>query len=652
MTADDKNQNTLIIGGFILISTICVSPMILFGKTLVLRDTFFEFRFLYEFSKENILNGVIPLWNPYSNCGQPFIANPQSAFFYPLNWTYYLLDFHQAYTLFIFIHLFLAGFFMHAFIKPIVKSSWISFFGGVIYMLNGLLISRIEFLSEFASITWIPAILALLRINVTAPSWLSSVFLGLALSIQFFAGHTQSFYYTALFGLIFLSFLICVHHIREKKTSAALQSMKFMILAGVIALLIVMIQLAPTYELFTHSLRSQAGYDAKTHLASLHPIHALTFLYPYLFGWPGYKSYWGSTYEFWAASFYVGVIPFVFCLLAVLLFFKVKKTRSGILPQEFYYFIFFLVWFAVAFIIALGDYSPLFRIFYDYVPGFDKFRWPSSSLLFCTISLSVVAPLGLKWLLHYTRDRAQKKSRWMTAASCALISVFLMSAVVTNLSPSTTEKIVEAVRPPPSQSLEDFRSMVENISGASILSDGNHISKLGRTVWFSTSFMAIICVLLWRRFSGKIPESYLVAGVIFLTAIDLIGHARMGVSFLDSSSNLREPGIIGSLAESRRDQRVMTRTDDYQQYAYGTEDSHTLYLGLEALTGEVGLAQQLFRTEGKGVLKIRNYSEFSGFRDLPFPVQLKILKFLNVKYVLHFKSSLIKGVNLLSLKRI
>jgi hypothetical protein len=86
----------------------------------------------------------------------------------------------------------------------------------------------------------------------------------------------------------------------------------------------------------------------------------------------------------------------------------------------------------------------------------------------------------------------------------------------------------------------------------------------------------------------------------------------------------------------------MTLTDDYQQYAYGTEDSHTIDLGIEALTGEVGLAQQLFRTEGKGALKIKSYSEFSGFRGLPFPLQLRILKFLNVKYVLHFKSSSIK----------
>ncbi len=360
MSANEKHQNALIIGGFILISTPGVSPMLFSEKTLVLRDTFFEFRFLYDFARENLLNGIIPLWNPYSNCGQPFIANPQSAFFYPLNWIYYLLDFHPASTLFIFIHLLLAGTFMYAFIKPIVKSSRLSFFGGLVYMLNGLLVSRIEFLSEFASLAWLPAILALLRITVLTPSWLSSVLLGLAIAIQFFSGHTPSFYYTALFGFIFMVFIFWAHYPKKQKAPAVLHAMKFLIAAGVLALLLVMIQLAPTYELFTQSLRSQTGYDVKTHL-----------------------------------------------------------------------------------------------------------------------------------------------------------------------SPAIAGKMIEALRPTPSRSLADFRSMVATISGTSILSDANLIAKLGRTVWFNTFFLIIICVILWRRFCGKMTENYLVAGVIFLTAVDLLGNAAI-----------------------------------------------------------------------------------------------------------------------------
>jgi hypothetical protein len=49
MTGYEKSQNAWIIGGFVLISTICVSPMLFFGKTLILRGTFFEFRFFICF---------------------------------------------------------------------------------------------------------------------------------------------------------------------------------------------------------------------------------------------------------------------------------------------------------------------------------------------------------------------------------------------------------------------------------------------------------------------------------------------------------------------------------------------------------------------------------------------------------------------------
>ena len=34
----------------------------------------------------SLASGSVPLWNPYSYCGVPFVANAQSAVFYPLHW--------------------------------------------------------------------------------------------------------------------------------------------------------------------------------------------------------------------------------------------------------------------------------------------------------------------------------------------------------------------------------------------------------------------------------------------------------------------------------------------------------------------------------------------------------------------------------------
>ena len=615
--------------------------MVFFAKTLALRDTFFEFRFLYDFAKENILNGIIPLWNPYSSCGQPFIANPQAAFFYPFTWIYYLLDFHPAYTLYIFIHLLLAGISMYAFLRPVLKDSWISFLGGVVYMLNGLLISRVEFLSEFASIAWIPLILALLRTTIASPSGRSSALLGTAIAIQFLAGHTQTFYYTTLVGFFFTVFLFGVDYRREKKISAARQPAKYLIVAGLLAFLIVMIQLAPTYELFTQTKRSLTDYDARTGLASLHPVHALTLLFPYLFGWPGYQSYWGSTYEFWASSFYAGVQPLIFFLLAVLLFAIARKDRSVIALREGNYFVFFMGCFGVAWVIALGDYSPVFGLIHDHLPGFDKFRWPSSSLLLCTLSMSVMAPLGLNWILNFTRSRRQSNRIWIRMILGTLVIGSAAIGLGMNLSPDIAAQIVKAITPTPGEALQDFRGMVENILGTSILPDKNRMVQMGYSLLFNMAFVLIAGIVLWIRLRGKIKRQHLIACIIICTAVDLIGNAQMGVAFFNKSVNTEKATIVDSIPQAERHNRLMARTDVYQQYTYGTRESSTLLLGLDGLTGEVGLAQKLFRIHGKGVLEIKNYSDFSGFKNIPFALQIKFIKFLNVKYLLQLQSPLI-----------
>jgi hypothetical protein len=38
-----------------------------------------------------VREGTLPLWNPYMLSGAPFLANAQSALFYPGNFPYYLL---------------------------------------------------------------------------------------------------------------------------------------------------------------------------------------------------------------------------------------------------------------------------------------------------------------------------------------------------------------------------------------------------------------------------------------------------------------------------------------------------------------------------------------------------------------------------------
>ena len=63
--------------------------------------------------------GQIPLWNPHIFAGVPFLAAGQHSALYPFSLLFYLLPISQAYGWFTVLHLFLAGLFMHIFLRVI-----------------------------------------------------------------------------------------------------------------------------------------------------------------------------------------------------------------------------------------------------------------------------------------------------------------------------------------------------------------------------------------------------------------------------------------------------------------------------------------------------------------------------------------------------
>src|SRR5262245_39351736 len=59
-----------------------------YGDIGDLITSFYPFR---AFAAQAIGNGTLPLWNPQILLGAPFLANAQSALFYPPNALYYVL---------------------------------------------------------------------------------------------------------------------------------------------------------------------------------------------------------------------------------------------------------------------------------------------------------------------------------------------------------------------------------------------------------------------------------------------------------------------------------------------------------------------------------------------------------------------------------
>jgi hypothetical protein len=112
---------------------------------------------------------------------------------------------------------------------------------------------------------------------------------------------------------------------------------------------------------------------------SLHPALLLTLLAPDLFGAAGrMEDYWGPPSFAWAdtgiflaqnmGQLYIGAIPLLLILMGAL--------RGRLWASEVR---FFTIAALVALLYALGWYTPVFRVFYEIVPGVSLYRRPADA---------------------------------------------------------------------------------------------------------------------------------------------------------------------------------------------------------------------------------------------------------------------------------
>jgi len=80
------------------------------GGLLSVRDSLHFYYPLFDAIQQEWEAGRVPLWNPYSNCGEPLLASPTSSVFYPPRLLFFLpISYGARYHAYILMHLVLAG---------------------------------------------------------------------------------------------------------------------------------------------------------------------------------------------------------------------------------------------------------------------------------------------------------------------------------------------------------------------------------------------------------------------------------------------------------------------------------------------------------------------------------------------------------------
>jgi len=331
------------------------------------------------FAHDSLSRGIIPLWNPFQFCGMPFVANSQSAVFYPPNVIFYLIDPARAFAVSAALHLFLAGLFAYMLLRALGLGRFGSTFGGMVFAFCGFLATWIQLPTVVNTAVWLPLTLFFIARYFDTRRIGYVIGIGLSLGTALLAGHPQVFLFVAGAAAAYFIFrAFTAEGAFHRRLGRGL-------LAGAavagLALLWGAVQLLPAAELLPLSHRatvaSAQGYSAYLRFAM--PWQQLiTLALPEFMGNPVYGTYWGrGNLAEYAA--YVGVLPLILAIL-------------GIVWRRDKHAIFFAAVAACALLLALG--TPLNLLLFYGVPGFSSTGGPARMLFIYSAAMALLAGMG------------------------------------------------------------------------------------------------------------------------------------------------------------------------------------------------------------------------------------------------------------------
>lgn len=401
-------------------------------------DIFLYFYPYKAYTADLLRQGRLPLWNPHLFMGAPLLANSQVGLFYPPNWLLIWLDAPKQVAWSIGLHIALAGIFMLAFTRHGLRlSRFAAMLAALLFAFGGYVGAQVEHINQLQAAAWLPLLFLLYDLGQQRQPGLFWFFLlALAIALMLLAGHAQTTF-IALFGLGLYALWQALferppdarsnfsmaqqgsaipdshparphlHRLRSI-TAALLRYLAPLALAAIVAAALAAIQLLPTAELSSRSIRSQGLTFRETVSFSLRPTNLhYSLLPPFNLDLTGPL---GQAFSEWVA--YIGVSGLILAVLGLLTAFESRLARC------------FAFISGSGLILSLGTFTgPLYLALYKFVPGFNLFRVPARWLLLYAFGAAILAALGLEAVRDpiELRQRLTVLWRWLQFARHRLL---------------------------------------------------------------------------------------------------------------------------------------------------------------------------------------------------------------------------------------
>ena len=349
-------------------------------------------------------------WDTMTFGGFPMMADPEAATWYPPAALLSLLP--GTWNIFMILAHVAASSFMYGYLLKVTESRMAALVSGLVFGLSGFMMAQVGNVVITHSVAWVPLIiwsLEELRARLSA-RWLAAGSIGVALCLL--GGQPQIFFYAAILSGAYAL-------VRGWNAPAGrLRYFAAALLMVILGMGLAAVQIAPTSELLSQSVR--AGFSFRDFVSfSLPPRQALTLIFPNVYGGlpqSGLLPYFGHDNQTELTG-YVGLLSLMLAVLGLIATRIDTKKKSISL--------FWLCVALLAFLLVLGDATPLARLVY-HLPILSSFRVPSRHFMEFTFAASVLAGLGVAAIVKQQVSTILLRKTILVAAAALLASLILL----------------------------------------------------------------------------------------------------------------------------------------------------------------------------------------------------------------------------------
>ncbi|HOL47286.1 MAG TPA: YfhO family protein [bacterium] len=566
-----------------------------FKKVWAGSDLIQFFFYNFDFTRKSILANDFPLWNPFLFSGYPWFAAIQNGLLYPINYIIILTNTEFALNLIIIIHFILGYIGAFLLINFYIKNIFISVISAFIFIFNGFVVTHFNYghLTLLELYFLLPLGIYSFIYIIENISFKFFIFFIFIVSFMFLAGHPQIFFYFLF--TIFILLLFNFKRINNYKKFFLLLSLSL-----VLIIILILPQLSATFELTKNSARiTDINYKFNTYF-SLEPLHIVQIIAPNFFGNCKEGTYWRNAVwrkltGFEDYRFFIGFISLFFVLICFL------KVRD----KKFFPFKFLFI---IALFIAFGKYTPVYKLFYYFVPGFKLFRWPVRFMAIFHIANIVLTAAGINYFF-------EKSLKFNYKFLLYLIVFFSISLICLFIIKSSNYYI--------------FENFLLN-KKINFFEFAKRFNILTSTIQFSIIKLIFIISFFTVILSLKISKQYKLYFLLFLIYFELVSFS---ITFfqVDDMKKYINDGYKFLVQNTYKTERILSLSKMEHLACYHS-------LGISSIKGYEPLIYNKYANYLSFIEREKGLSENIRFY---FPDYEHILfKFLNVKYIIDFENKI------------